>query len=42
MDEDTDGSRHGSFTLRGTTRSQNGRPRLELSKYIESYGKRVT
>lgn len=42
MDEDTDGSRHGSFTLRGTTGSQNGRPRLELSKYIESYGKRVT
>lgn len=42
VDEDTDGTRHGSFTLRGTTGSQNGRPRLELSEYIESYGRRVT
>lgn len=38
MGGDTDGTRQGSFILRGITRSQNGRPRLELSEYIESYG----
>lgn len=32
------GTRRGSFTQRPTTRSQNGRPGLELSEYIESYG----
>lgn len=42
MDENTDGTRRGSFTLRGTTGSQNGRPRLELSEYSESYRRHVT